>query len=221
MAVGISKGFFCRQFYPFFVVVLFCFHLEFWLFLVLTIWCAYFFRDPERYSPTNTALVLSPADGKISYIGCAPAPQELGFGETEMLRISVFMNVFSVHVNRMPMTGEVKTITYHVGAFGNAELDKASQYNERNSLVIETAHGDIGVVQIAGLVARRILCQVKEKEHKSAGERFGLIRFGSRLDVYLPVEAKVQVSVGQMAIAGETILAAFDDRPALEEFKIL
>ncbi|MCO6186555.1 phosphatidylserine decarboxylase [Rhizobium sp. L1K21] len=182
----------------------------FWVGLILTLWCAYFFRDPERVTPQDEDLVISPADGRVSSIVHITPPAELGLGTETMLRISVFMNVFNCHVNRAPMRGRIRDIVYSEGAFLNAELDKASTDNERNSLVIETAKGDIGVVQIAGLVARRIVCWSREAENLEAGERFGLIRFGSRLDVFLPEGAEPRVSVGQTAIAGETVLAEFN-----------
>jgi phosphatidylserine decarboxylase len=181
----------------------------FWIGLILTLWCAYFFRDPERMTPQDDDLVISPADGRVSSIQKMVPPAELGLGSDEMLRISVFMNVFNCHVNRMPTRGRITHITYTEGSFLNAELDKASQENERNGVVVETSHGDIGVVQIAGLVARRIVCWVHPDEPIEAGERFGLIRFGSRLDVFLPVGAQPRVSLGQTAIAGETVLAEF------------
>lgn len=180
----------------------------FWIGLLLTAWCAYFFRDPERVTPLDDDLVISPADGRVSSVVRMAPPVELGLGSDEMLRISVFMNVFDCHVNRAPVKGRVVRKVYSRGSFLNAELDKASSENERSGLVIETArHGEIGVVQIAGLVARRILCWAEENEQLDAGERFGLIRFGSRLDVFLPASARALVSVGQTAIAGETMLA--------------
>ncbi|MCP4316811.1 MAG: phosphatidylserine decarboxylase [Hyphomicrobiales bacterium] len=181
----------------------------FWIGLVLTAWCAYFFRDPERFTPLDDDMVISPADGRVSSIVQVRPPEELGLGDDEMLRISVFMNVFNCHVNRAPMSGSVRDIVYKPGSFLNAELDKASEENERNGLVIDTVKGPIGVVQIAGLVARRIVCWTKSDDHLDAGERFGLIRFGSRLDVFLPQGATPRVSVGQTAIAGETALAEF------------
>ena len=181
----------------------------FYLGLVLTAWCAYFFRDPQRVTPVDDALVISPADGIVSAVGPAVPPVELGIGDTPMTRVSVFMNVFSVHINRAPVRGKVTTIAYRPGKFLNADLDKASTENERNGLVIETAHGSLGVVQVAGLVARRILCWVKQDEDLSAGERFGLIRFGSRVDLYLPAAATTRVFVGQTAIAGETVIADY------------
>lgn len=180
-----------------------------WIGFVLTAWCAYFFRDPERMTPIDDDLTISPADGRVSSIALVTPPEELGLGSAPMLRISVFMNVFNCHVNRAPMRGAIRSIAYREGKFLNADLDKASHENERNGLVIETAHGPIGVVQIAGLVARRIVCWTEQGANLDAGERFGLIRFGSRLDVFLPETAQPRVSLGQTAIAGETVLAEF------------
>jgi phosphatidylserine decarboxylase len=180
-----------------------------WIGMILTAWCAYFFRDPERLTPIEDNWTISPADGRVSAIMKMVPPAELDLGEDEMWRISVFMNVFNCHVNRAPMAGNIRLINYQKGSFLNAELDKASSENERNGLVIQTNHGDIGVVQIAGLVARRILCWSKSDDHLDAGERFGLIRFGSRLDVFLPISARPLVTLGQTAIAGETVLAEF------------
>ncbi|WP_306371849.1 phosphatidylserine decarboxylase [Rhizobium aegyptiacum] len=181
----------------------------FWIGMIFTLWCAYFFRDPERVTPQDDDLVISPADGRVSAIQMVTPPAELDLGSEPMLRISVFMNVFNCHVNRAPMRGRIVSINYRSGSFVNAELDKASEDNERNGLVIETRHGPIGVVQIAGLVARRILCWANTNEPLDAGERFGLIRFGSRLDVFLPAGAAPRVSLGQTAIAGETVIAEF------------
>jgi len=180
-----------------------------WIGFVLTAWCAYFFRDPERMTPIDDDLVISPADGRVSSIATVMPPEELNLGSEPMLRISVFMNVFNCHVNRAPMAGTITRVAYRAGKFVNAYLDKASHENERNGLVIDTKHGAIGVVQIAGLVARRILCWKYENGSLDAGERFGLIRFGSRLDVFLPAGAEPRVSVGQTAVAGETVLAEF------------
>ncbi|WP_315856756.1 phosphatidylserine decarboxylase [Rhizobium leguminosarum] len=181
----------------------------FWIGMIFTLWCAYFFRDPERVTPQDDDLVISPADGKVSAIQMVTPPAELNLGSEPMLRISVFMNVFNCHVNRAPMRGRIVSINYRSGSFVNAEFDKASEDNERNGLVIETGHGQIGVVQIAGLVARRILCWANPNEPVDAGERFGLIRFGSRLDVFLPAGAAPRVSLGQTAVAGETVIAEF------------
>lgn len=180
-----------------------------WIGLVLTIWCTLFFRDPKRVTPQHDGLVVSPADGRVSLIMQAIPPAELGLGDRPLPRISIFMSVFNCHVNRSPVAGRIEKIVYRPGKFLNAELDKASEDNERNSLVIATSSGRIGVVQIAGLVARRIVSFVREGQSLNAGERFGLIRFGSRLDVFLPDGAKPLVAVGQTAVAGETVLADF------------
>jgi len=181
----------------------------FWIGLILTAWCAYFFRDPQRVTPLDDRLVVSPADGVVSAVGHAVPPRELGLGSAEMQRISVFMNVFSVHVNRSPVRGKITKIEHRPGKFLNAELDKASAENERNGLVVQSPNGTIACVQIAGLVARRILCWAETGSNISVGERFGLIRFGSRVDVYLPNDAAPRVAVGQTAIAGETVIAEF------------
>ena len=178
-----------------------------WIGSLLTVWCALFFRDPVRVTPVREGIVVSPADGRVSLISMVLPPAELGLGDKPLLRISVFMSVFNCHVNRSPVTGRIDRIAYRPGAFINAELDKASEDNERNSLVISTPDGRIGVVQIAGLVARRIVSFVREGQSLGVGERFGLIRFGSRLDVFLPEGSKALVSVGQTAVAGETVLA--------------
>ena len=181
----------------------------FWIGLVLTGWCAYFFRDPERVVPVDDRLVISPADGIVTAIGPAAPPAELGLGNASMMRISVFMNVFSVHVNRAPVRGRILKAVHAPGKFVNAALDKASSENERSSLVIDGPQGVVVATQIAGLIARRILTWSKEGEALSVGQRFGLIRFGSRVDVFLPEGYRPRVSVGQTAIAGESILAEF------------
>ena len=176
--------------------------------LVLTLWCAYFFRDPDRVTPNRVGLVISPADGVVQMIQPAVPPAELGLDQRPRTRISVFMNVFNVHINRSPIDAEVIGSAYRPGKFVNAALDKASDENERSSLHLRTSDGqDICVVQIAGLVARRILCWTKPGQKLRAGERYGMIRFGSRVDVYLPDGVQPMVSVGQIAIAGETVLA--------------
>jgi phosphatidylserine decarboxylase len=180
-----------------------------WIGTLLTIWCALFFRDPVRVTPVREGIVVAPADGRISMITRVLPPAELGLGDKPLPRISIFMSVFNCHVNRSPVAGRIDRIAYRPGKFINAELDKASEDNERNSLVISAANGRIGVTQIAGLVARRIVCFVREGQTIGAGERFGLIRFGSRLDVYLPEGTSALVAEGQTAIAGETILADF------------
>jgi phosphatidylserine decarboxylase len=178
-----------------------------WLGTLITLWICYFFRDPVRIVPQREGLVVSPADGRISQIGTALPPPELELPAEPMLRISVFMNVFDCHVNRSPVSGRIAKMAYTPGLFLNAELDKASEDNERNALAIETKAGIVGVVQIAGLIARRIVPFVKEGDHLAPGERFGLIRFGSRVDVYLPQGVTPLVSEGQTMISGETVLA--------------
>ncbi len=178
-----------------------------WIGTAATLWCAYFFRDPPRVTPVRDGLVVSPADGQVSQITTASPPHELGLGDKPLPRISIFMSVFNCHINRSPVAGQVEKIVYQPGKFLNADLDKASADNERNSLVIATAGTRIAVVQIAGLVARRIVCFVKVGQAVGAGERFGMIRFGSRLDVYLPEGVAPLVAVGQTAIGGETVLA--------------
>ena len=179
-----------------------------WVGVVLTFWCAWFFRDPARVTPQRKGLVISPADGVVNMITEAVPPAELGLGDEALTRVSVFMNVFNCHVNRLPVTGRVVKSLYRTGQFLSADLDKASDKNERQSLLIETEdEKQIVVVQIAGLVARRILCFAHEDQEMHAGERFGLIRFGSRCDVYLPKGTSPLVSLGQSAISGETVLA--------------
>jgi len=179
-----------------------------WIGVGLTVWCYYFFRNPERVTPVREGLIVSPADGVVSLIEKADPPAELGMAPEALTRVSIFMNVFNCHVNRTPVEGEVTSIAYRPGKFLNASLDKASVDNERNSLCIEMGDGrQIAVVQIAGLVARRIVCFVKTGARLKTGERFGLIRFGSRLDVYLPEGVHSLVSLGQTMVAGETVLA--------------
>ncbi|MCL4675191.1 MAG: phosphatidylserine decarboxylase [Pararhodobacter sp.] len=179
-----------------------------WIGVILTVWCYYFFRDPDRHTPQRAGLLISPADGVISLIEPAVPPVELNMGDAAMMRVSVFMNVFNCHVNRTPIAGTISAVSYRPGKFLNASLDKASVDNERNSVAIEMADGrKIAVVQIAGLVARRIVCDVKPGDVLETGERFGMIRFGSRLDVYLPDGVHPLVSLGQTMVAGESVLA--------------
>lgn len=179
-----------------------------WIGVILTIWCYYFFRDPKRTTPVREGLLISPADGIISLIEKAVPPAELGMEDRALTRVSVFMNVFDCHVNRAPIAGRVTAVAYRPGKFLNASLDKASDDNERNSLCLELPDGrHIAVVQIAGLVARRIVCWTKPEQTLLTGERFGLIRFGSRVDVYLPDGVEPMVAVGQGMIAGESVLA--------------
>ena len=188
-----------------------------WIFGLLTLWVCYFFRDPERVTPVADGLVVSPADGRVSLITTVVPPAELDLPPEPLLRVSVFMNVFDCHVNRAPVTGRIGQIHYTPGLFLNAELDKASEDNERNGMVMETLHAGqpvrVGVVQIAGLVARRIVGFVSAGDQLAVGERFGLIRFGSRVDVYLPAGSTVLVGLGQKAVAGETVLADLGGGP--------
>lgn len=185
--------------------------------LALTVWCYYFFRDPIRTVPMGDGQIVSPADGVVSLIEPAVPPAELGLGDVPLTRVSVFMSVFDCHVNRAPVAGEVTAVAYRPGKFLSAELDKASEENERNGIVLTMADGTrLGVVQIAGLVARRILCEVDQGAMLERGDRFGLIRFGSRLDVYLPDGTAPRVAVGQTMTSGESILAVLgDDSPAI------
>ena len=185
-----------------------------WVCTLLTVWCYYFFRDPVRFSPQGQGLVLSPADGIVAQVGPAVPPPELGLGPVARTRIGIFMSVFNCHVNRAPVAGKVVTVAYHPGKFLSASLDKAAEENERNGVTLEMADGRLlGVVQIAGLIARRILCFTAPGANLMAGERFGLIRFGSRLDIWLPEGCTALVAVGQTMTAGETVIAA-DAAPA-------
>ncbi len=185
---------------------------------LLTAWIVYFFRDPDRVAPLRDGLIVSAADGEISSIEKVKPARELGLGEAERVRISTFLSVFDVHVNRAPIAGRIKRSVYVPGAFLNAALDKASEDNERRALVIETPQGvEIGVVQIAGMVARRIVTFAAEGETVGVGQRFGLIRFGSRVDIYLPPGRNALVAVGQRAIGGETVFADLkSDEPSRE-----
>lgn len=176
--------------------------------VILTLWCAYFFRDPKRVTPIDENFVISPADGKVVGIHQVVPPEQMDLGDQPCYRISIFLNVFDVHINRAPVAGVVERIIYYPGKFLNASLDKASSDNERNAMIIKTSAGyKIGVVQIAGLIARRIVTFVKQEDTLTAGQRYGLIRFGSRADVYLPQGITPQVIMGQYMIGGETILA--------------
>jgi phosphatidylserine decarboxylase len=178
-----------------------------WLAVLATVWCAYFFRDPERVTPVRDGIIVAPADGRVSRIANAVPPKELDLGERPLPRVSIFMSVFDCHVNRSPLAGRIERIFYHHGAFLSADLDKASESNERNSFVIASGTQRVGLVQIAGLVARRIVCFVRQGATLRAGERIGMIRFGSRVDVYLPDGVRALVAEGQTAIAGETVIA--------------
>ena len=179
-----------------------------WIGVILTLWCVYFFRDPARVTPTREGLVISPADGVVQMIKKASPPEEITFGTSQLVRVSIFMNIFDVHVNRIPIGGTITQVAYRPGKFFNASLDKASEFNERQSVRLKTDQGlEIAFVQIAGLIARRIKCFIAENQVIRTGERFGLIRFGSRVDVYLPDDVPVLVAVGQRAVAGETVIA--------------
>ncbi len=183
-------------------------HLLIWLGLTFTLFCLYFFRDPERVPPDRPGAIVAPADGRIVSIGLATPPPELGLGATLRWRVSIFLSVLNVHVNRVPADGVVTRIAYRHGAFVSASLDKASTSNERNALAIRLPSGqELAVVQIAGLIARRILCSVREGDPVQAGDRFGIIRFGSRTDLYLPDGVRPLVMEGQTMIGGETLIA--------------
>ena len=191
-----------------------------WLGTVATLWCTYFFRDPVRVTPIAEGLVVSPADGRISLVVNAVPPAELALGSMPLPRVSVFMSVFDCHVNRAPVGGRVERIVYTPGKFINADLDKASEDNERNGLVIAASAGRVGVVQIAGLIAKRIVCWTKEGQEIGAGERIGMIRFGSRVDVYLPAGTIPLVSEGQTALAGETVFADLSGAARTRSFRV-
>ena len=182
-----------------------------WAGLIITAWCIYFFRDPERFTPTRDGLVISPADGAVQMIEEAIPPSELEMGDKPLNRIAIFMNIFDVHVNRVPIGGKISKLAYRPGKFLNASLDKASESNERQSIRLTLPNKmDIAFVQIAGLIARRIKCDIQEKQTVRTGQRFGLIRFGSRVDIYLPKKIPVLVAIGQRSIAGETVIADFE-----------
>jgi phosphatidylserine decarboxylase len=191
-----------------------------WIGTVMTIWCAMFFRDPNRVTPTREGLVVAPADGRISKIINAVPPAELNLGGRALPRVSIFMNVFNCHINRSPVTGRIEKIVYKAGTFINAELDKASENNERNSFIISSGTTRIIVVQIAGLIARRIVTFAREGASARAGERIGMIRFGSRVDVYLPEGTRPLVAEGQTAVAGETVIADLRASPSELTFRV-
>lgn len=180
----------------------------FWIAVILTAWLAWFFRDPDRVTPVREGLVVAPADGRIVSIEDVRPPQELGFGPDRRTRISVHISLLDVHVNRAPVTGKVVRSAYMPGSFDNPALDRASESNERRALVIERPTGEeLAVVQIAGVVSRRIVTYAAIGDDLTVGQRFGLIRFGSRVDVYLPSGRTALVAVGQRAVAGETVIA--------------
>jgi phosphatidylserine decarboxylase len=191
-----------------------------WIGTLATAWCAYFFRDPVRVSPLREGLVVAPADGRVSLVVNAVPPKELGLSDRPLPRISIFMSVFDCHVNRSPVSGRIERMVYRAGKFISADLDKASEDNERNAFIITTARARIGVVQIAGLVARRIVPFVQEGQAVAAGDRIGMIRFGSRVDVYLPEGGRALVAEGQSAIAGETVLADLGQTDAGRTYRV-
>jgi phosphatidylserine decarboxylase len=204
--------------WPYIAIVVALNALLFWfagwwglLLVPVSVWCIAFFRDPERVVPQGDGLIVSPADGVLLPIVQAVPPVELGMGDVPRTRLSIFMNVFNVHVNRVPADGTVTALSYRPGKFINASFDKASEDNERMSVRLRMANGmELAFVQIAGLVARRIRCDLRQDQQVHQGERFGIIRFGSRLDVYLPTDTAVKVVKGQKIVAGETILAVFE-----------
>jgi phosphatidylserine decarboxylase len=188
--------------------------------LIATLWCIYFFRDPPRVTPVREGIVVAPADGRVCQVVSVVPPRELELGEGPLPRISIFMSVFDCHINRSPVAGRIERIVYRAGKFISADLDKASEDNERNAFVIVTETGQhLAVVQIAGLIARRIVCFARESELLEAGQRIGMIRFGSRVDVYLPVGTRVLAGEGQIAIAGETVLADLTARDTETAFR--
>jgi phosphatidylserine decarboxylase len=191
-----------------------------WIGTVATLWCAYFFRDPARVTPVRDGIVVSPADGRVSQITNALPPPELGLGDRPLPRISVFMSVFDCHVNRSPISGRIERVVYRAGKFLSADLDKASEDNERNAFVISSPGFRIGVIQIAGLVARRIVPFAREGDLVAAGQRIGMIRFGSRVDVYLPEGSRALAAEGQTALAGETVLADLKAADATRTFRV-
>ncbi|MDR2666520.1 MAG: phosphatidylserine decarboxylase [Holosporales bacterium] len=181
-----------------------------WICLVLTVFCAFFFRNPPRVIPADLNLLVSPADGTVCGIDFEIPTAELGLGDKKRYKVSIFLSIFNVHINRLPMSGKVKSIIYHPGSFLNAALDKASVFNERNTIVLaigEDQENLMAFTQVAGMIARRIVCDIHEGQEVNKGDIFGLIRFGSRCDIWLPVGAVPQVIKGQTMVAGETILS--------------
>jgi phosphatidylserine decarboxylase len=193
-----------------------------WIGWILTLWCIYFFRDPPRVTAAREGLVISPADGRVDMVGYFVPPPELELGDKPLPRVTIFMSVFDCHVNRAPVSGRISKVAYKPGLFLSADLDKASEDNERHSIVIDAGKNRFGVVQIAGLLARRIVPfdNAREGVAIQSGERFGLIRFGSRVDVYLPEGVKPLVGVGQTSLAGETVLADIGSKEAARTFKV-
>lgn len=189
-----------------------------WIGMIATAWCAYFFRNPERVTPVSNDLVISGADGVVQSITETAPPAELGLSTDPMIRVSVFLNIFNVHVNRIPVSGKILALKYFPGKFFNASLDKASIHNERQSVLMETTNKTkVIFVQIAGLIARRIVCDLEEEQEVLAGQRYGIIRFGSRVDVYLPLNTAIEVAVGQTCIGGETVIADLSKKKSDEK----
>lgn len=213
--------------YPFIGIFAVATLILFWLWsplgyigIALTIWCALFFRDPPRVTPAREGLIVSPADGRVSMVTLARPPSELGMGTEPLPRVSIFMSVFDCHINRSPLAGRIERIAYRAGKFLNADLDKASEDNERNSFLISAPGINIAVVQIAGLIARRIVSFTSEGRSVEAGQRLGMIRFGSRVDVYLPAGGTFLVAAGQRSVAGETVLADVRATPNDRNFRV-
>ncbi len=181
--------------------------------LVATLWCIFFFRDPERITPIDEAAIIAPADGVVTRVDYGvEAPNDLGYGDKKFNKISIFLNVFNVHVNRSPVSGVVEKVSYKAGKFLSANADDASEENERNSVVVKTEAGnEVIFVQVAGLIARRILCDIQEGDEIKAGDRYGIIRFGSRTDIYLDENVEIKALVGQTMVGGETVIAAFEN----------
>ncbi|MCE2687109.1 MAG: phosphatidylserine decarboxylase [Rickettsiales bacterium] len=177
--------------------------------IVATLWCVFFFRDPERFTPLDKDVIISPADGKVVKVEYGVnAPSDLGYGDKKWNKISIFLNVFNVHVNRVPLSGTVTKVNYKAGKFLSANVEEASEQNERNSVVVKSNSGEeIIFVQVAGLVARRIISELKENQEVKMGDRYGIIRFGSRADIYLPENIEIKSLVGQTTIGGETVIA--------------
>lgn len=204
-----KEGYFFISVFAIITLILFMWSQQLgWIGFILTLWCIFFFRDPNRVIPNQENVLVSPADGVVQKIEKAKMPQEIASNDEEMNRISIFLNVFDVHVNRIPISAKVKKLSYHHGKFFNASLDKASEHNERQSILLElNDKQEVGVIQIAGLIARRIVCNLKEDQKISTGKRFGIIRFGSRVDIYLPNHFEIKVLEGQKIIGGESIIA--------------
>ena len=210
----------CKEGYIFVLVSFLVMMCAFWVhstlgifMLFITIYCTAFFRDPVRITPTVSEALISPADGKISMISLQKGPDELGMENQEMQKVSIFLSVFDVHINRVPINSTVEKLSYREGKFLNATLDKSSTDNEAQFIKLKAHNGDeIAVTQIAGLIARRIVCDLRDNMEVAAGEKFGIIRFGSRVDLYLPVSYNLNVLEGQTVVGGETVVAYKQNR---------